>query len=48
MVRANDPVHFDETHGVWAAVSYDAVREASIDRRFSNAGAFVPTTGRCR
>ena len=45
-MRANEPIYFDEANGVWGFASYDAVRQASIDKTtFSNAGGIRPDMG---
>jgi len=45
-MRANEPVYFDEVNGVWGFASYDAVRQASVDKAtFSNAGGIRPDSG---
>lgn len=45
-MRDNEPVYFDEANGLWAFASYDAVRQASIDKTtFSNAGGIRPDSG---
>jgi cholest-4-en-3-one 26-monooxygenase len=45
-MRANEPVYLDVGGAVFGAASYDAVREASVDRaRFSNAGGIRPDSG---
>jgi len=45
-LRANDPVHFDDQHGVWGVTRYAHVREISKDpARFSSAGGIRPDNG---
>jgi cholest-4-en-3-one 26-monooxygenase len=42
-MRANAPVYFDEANDLWAAASYAAVKQASVDTEsFSNAGGIRP------
>src|SRR6185437_12778521 len=42
-MRANAPVYFDEANDLWAAASYAAVKQASVDTdSFSNAGGIRP------
>jgi len=42
-MRANAPVYYDEANDLWAAASYAAVKQASIDTEsFSNAGGIRP------
>jgi cytochrome P450 family 142 subfamily A polypeptide 1 len=42
-MRANAPVYYDEGNDLWAAASYAAVKEASVDTdSFSNAGGIRP------
>ncbi len=48
-MRANAPVYYDEPNDLWAAASYAAVKQASVDTEsFSNAGASGPSSPRCR
>jgi cytochrome P450 family 142 subfamily A polypeptide 1 len=45
-MRANEPIYHDEEHDLYGIASYDAVREASLDRsRFSSAGGIRPDFG---
>jgi cytochrome P450 family 142 subfamily A polypeptide 1 len=45
-MRANAPVYWDESAGVWGIASYALVKEASKDSAtFSNAGGIRPTYG---
>jgi cytochrome P450 family 142 subfamily A polypeptide 1 len=45
-MRANAPVYFDATGGVWGFASYDAVLAAAKDpKTFSNAGGIRPDNG---
>jgi cholest-4-en-3-one 26-monooxygenase len=45
-MRDNQPAYFDAGNGVWGLATYDAVREASLDRaRFSSAGGIRPDSG---
>ncbi len=42
-MRANAPVYYDEANDLWAAASYAAVKQASVDTdSFSNAGGIRP------
>ena len=42
-MRANAPVYYDEANDLWAAASYAAVKQASVDTEsFSNAGGIRP------
>src|SRR6185437_7170064 len=42
-MRANAPVYYDEVNDLWAAASYAAVKQASVDTEsFSNAGGIRP------
>jgi cytochrome P450 family 142 subfamily A polypeptide 1 len=42
-MRANAPVYYDEANDLWAAASYDAVKQASVDTEsFSSAGGIRP------
>jgi cholest-4-en-3-one 26-monooxygenase len=42
-MRANAPVYYDQANDLWAAASYAAVKEASVDTEaFSNAGGIRP------
>jgi cytochrome P450 family 142 subfamily A polypeptide 1 len=42
-MRANAPVYYDEVNDLWAAASYAAVKQASVDTdSFSNAGGIRP------
>jgi cytochrome P450 family 142 subfamily A polypeptide 1 len=42
-MRANAPVYYDEPNDLWAAASYAAVKQASVDTEsFSNAGGIRP------
>ena len=42
-MRANAPVFYDEANDLWAAASYAAVKQASVDTEsFSNAGGIRP------
>jgi cholest-4-en-3-one 26-monooxygenase len=42
-MRANAPVYYDEPNDLWAAASYAAVKEASVDTEaFSNASGIRP------
>jgi cholest-4-en-3-one 26-monooxygenase len=42
-MRANAPVYYDGANDLWAAASYAAVKEASVDTEaFSNAGGIRP------
>src|ERR1700728_4074611 len=42
-MRANAPVFYDEANDLWAAASYAAVKQASVDTdSFSNAGGIRP------
>ena len=42
-MRANAPVYYDEANELWAAASYAAVKQASVDTEsFSNAGGIRP------
>ena len=42
-MRANAPVYYDEANDLWAAASYAAVKQASVDTdAFSNAGGIRP------
>ena len=44
--RRNDPVHWDESGGVWGVTRYDDVLEVSKSpERFSNAGGIRPNQG---
>ena len=48
-MRANAPVYYDEVNDLWAAASYAAVKQASIDTEsFSMRGASGPSFLRCR
>jgi cytochrome P450 family 142 subfamily A polypeptide 1 len=45
-MRTQAPVYFDAKNGVWGIASYEAVRDASLDRhRFSSAGGIRPDNG---
>ncbi|HEX5616709.1 MAG TPA: cytochrome P450, partial [Acidimicrobiia bacterium] len=45
-LRANDPVYFDESHGVWGITRYDDVKAISTQPEvFSNAGGIRPDSG---
>jgi cytochrome P450 family 142 subfamily A polypeptide 1 len=45
-MRANAPVYFDPTNGLWAAATYDGVREVERDTStYSSAGGSRPDTG---
>jgi cholest-4-en-3-one 26-monooxygenase len=45
-MRANAPVYYDEPNDLWAAASYAAVKQASVDTEsFSNAGGIRPKYG---
>ena len=45
-LRANAPVHFDETSGLWGLATYDTVLTAERDARtFSSAGGSRPEAG---
>ena len=45
-LRANDPVYFDEAHGVWGITRYDDVKSISTQPDvFSNAGGIRPDSG---
>ncbi len=45
-MRANAPVYYDETNDVWAAASYAAVKQASVDTEsFSSAQGIRPKSG---
>jgi cholest-4-en-3-one 26-monooxygenase len=42
-MRANAPVYYDEANDLWAAATYSAVKEASVDTEsFSSAGGIRP------
>jgi cholest-4-en-3-one 26-monooxygenase len=42
-MRANAPVYYDEANDLWAAATYAAVKQASVDTEtFSNAGGIRP------
>jgi cholest-4-en-3-one 26-monooxygenase len=42
-MRANAPVYYDQANDLWAAASYAAVKQASVDTEsFSNAGGIRP------
>jgi cytochrome P450 family 142 subfamily A polypeptide 1 len=42
-MRAHAPVYYDEANDLWAAASYAAVKQASVDTQsFSNAGGIRP------
>ncbi len=42
-MRANAPVYYDQPNDLWAAASYAAVKQASVDTEsFSNAGGIRP------
>ena len=42
-MRAHAPVYYDEANELWAAASYAAVKQASVDTEsFSNAGGIRP------
>ncbi len=44
-MRANAPVYYDEANDLWAAASYAAVKQASVDTgSFSSAGGIRPKT----
>ena len=48
-MRAHAPVYYDEPNDLWAAASYAAVKQASVDTEsFSNAGAYGPSSRPCR
>ena len=45
-MRAHAPVYYDEANDLWAAASYAAVKQASVDpESFSNAGGIRPKYG---
>jgi cholest-4-en-3-one 26-monooxygenase len=45
-MRANAPVYYDERNDLWAAASYAAVKQASVDTgSFSNAQGIRPKSG---
>ncbi len=46
-MRKNAPVYYDEANDLWAAATYAAVKQASVDTEsFSNAGGSGPSSRR--